>query len=131
MNTLKLLACQIDIPVTRTRMDRDHHVMRLAEKLEHQLDGQNIDLVVLPELATIEYSRAAFDQLEEIADPLETSTCINTLSEIANRHDVHIAVGMPRRKGSRFYISIIVIAPSGDVLGYYDKIHMCQYGSYD
>lgn len=65
---LKVLAGQIDIPRTRSAAQRDAHVARLCERLESELAGQDVDLVVLPELSTIEYSRDAFGRLDELAE---------------------------------------------------------------
>ncbi|MGI9351576.1 MAG: carbon-nitrogen hydrolase family protein [Rhizobiaceae bacterium] len=129
MSKLSVLACQTEIPRTRTREERDQHVTKLAYRIDRFLIRQKADLVVLPELAAIEYSREAFENLHLLADPLDTSSCVSTLADLAKRHNVHIMFGAPRQEGSRYFISVIGLNPAGKILGHYDKIHICQYGA--
>ena len=52
---MRLLACQIDVPPMRTSEERDDHVAATIVRIEHALRKQPADMVVLPELSTIEY----------------------------------------------------------------------------
>jgi len=65
---LRILAAQIEIPETRTAIARDTHLARIAGLIDATLAREPADLVVLPELSSIEYSRAAFDRLDDLAE---------------------------------------------------------------
>ncbi|MCV0429708.1 MAG: hypothetical protein K5905_30080, partial [Roseibium sp.] len=70
--TLTLLACQIGIPPTTTVAERDAHLETSVAKIEKQLVSNDaVDLVVLPELSSMDYSREAFSNLNTLAEPLD------------------------------------------------------------
>jgi predicted amidohydrolase len=127
MTKLLLLACQIEISETRNRASRDRHVDSLIEKIDRHLSREPVDLVVLPELSSIEYSRAAFNQLAEISDSVDGAG-IDSMKDLAARHNTHIVFGVPRHDGGQHYISMLVIGPQGDLIGHYDKLHVAQFG---
>ena len=123
-----LLACQITIPLTRNSSDRTQHVQSLLKKIGCCLDKQAADLVVLPELSSIEYSREAFDQLAILAEDLEGQS-VNAMRALAMQYQTAIVFGMPRRVDEHYRISQITIAADGEIIGCYDKLHICQYGA--
>ncbi|MFL4471540.1 carbon-nitrogen hydrolase family protein [Tateyamaria armeniaca] len=127
-NTLTVLACQIDIPETPSASARDQHLSDTAAKVRAHLSEKRADLVVFPELISIDYSRAAFDHLDKIAEPLDGAS-FQTWRAVAVEHGVHIAYGFARRGARGTYISMGVITPEGRLAGHYDKLHMCQYGA--
>ncbi|WP_299849566.1 carbon-nitrogen hydrolase family protein [uncultured Roseovarius sp.] len=127
-DTLTLLACQIQIPPTATTAARDHHLADTAAKLRAQLSAQNADLVVLPELSSIDYSRSAFDNLDEISEPLDGKS-FETWRAVAIEFGVYISYSFARRDASGTYISIAFVTPEGTLAGHYDKLHLCQYGA--
>lgn len=125
---LRVLACQVLIPPMASPADRDTHVRRIAREIDKTLTREPADLVVLPELSTIDYSRDAFARLDLLAEEVDgTSTRI--FAEVARRHNVQVIFGMPRREGKAFYISQLVLGPDGACLGAYDKIHVAQFGA--
>ena len=126
--TVTILAGQIDIPLTRNRKRMEDHVVEMVSSLDRRLGERSADMVVLPELSTIEYSRESFDQLDELAGSPDAS-CFNPISKLAIAHDAWIVFGMPRHDDGRFYISQVVVDPAGHFLGCYDKLHICQYGA--
>ena len=128
MTQMTLLACQVSIPETRDRATRDQHVDNLIGKLDQQLSREPADLVVLPELSSIEYSRAAFNQLAELSDSVD-GTDLDNIKGLAKRHQTHIVFGVPRCEGGKYFISLLVIGPQGVLLGHYDKLHVAQFGA--
>lgn len=128
MTKLSVLACQITIPQAITRGTRDAHVRAICSKIGQQLTAKPHELVVLPELSTVEYSRAAFDHLDEIAEDLDGFS-MQAFSELAHKHKTTIVFGMPRKADEHFCISQVAVGPDGSVLCAYDKLHICQYGA--
>ena len=124
---LSVLACQIHIPPMRRAHERDEHVERIVGLIDHHLNEQGADLVVLPELSTIDYSRTAFKCLDRLAESLDGPSC-RRFSELARRYGTTIVFGLPRIAEDGFRISQVVIGPDG-VIGYYDKIHTAQFGA--
>ncbi len=127
-DTLALLACQIEIPPTPSADARDRHLADTAAKLRAHLSSQKTDLVVLPELSSIDYSRAAFDHLDAISEPLDGAS-FQTWSALAIEFGVHVCYSFARRDDAGTYISIAVVTPQGALAGHYDKLHLCQYGA--
>ena len=125
---LTLLACQVTVPPTPSVDARDAHVARLAEMVDRNLSDQRVDLVVLPELSCIDYSREAFDQLNAIAEPAEGPS-FQTFSVVARRHNTTIAFGIAEAAETDFHISQVVIGPDGALIGTYRKIHIAQFGA--
>lgn len=128
-SSLRILAGQIDIPKTRCAADRDAHLARTSAEIEAALRECPRDLVVLPELSSLEYSRQAFDMLYELAEPLDGMS-FKVWGAVARRHGCHIAYGFARSDGEgNYFISIGVVDPDGQLVGHYDKIHLAQYGA--
>ncbi len=75
-----LLACQIDVPAMTTAAERDAHTDRVAAANDAELTpGGLVDLVVLPELGTLDYAHSCFDRIDEMAEPLDDSPTIDRL----------------------------------------------------
>ena len=125
---LRVLACQVSIPSTESREDRDAHVRRIAARIEECLSREPVDIVVLPELSTIDYSREAFAHLDVLAEECDGTTA-NVFAAIARKYGVQTIFGMPRREGKSFYISQVLLGVDGACLAVYDKIHIAQFGA--
>ncbi len=123
-----ILACQVVVPRMRTIEDRERHVSDLAEKVSQQLLQRHADLVVLPELCSVEYSREAFERLDMLAENLDGQS-INVMLELARKHQTAVLFGMPRKQGDSYVISQIALDQHGQILCCYDKLHICQYGA--
>lgn len=124
---MRILAAQIHIPAIDTREQQRAHVESVIDRLAEQLRSQPVDLIVLPELATMEYSKENFQRIDEFAEPLEGEFYAR-FAAFCREHEVAICYGTPRREGERTYISQVVIDRHGDYLTHYDKMHTAQYG---
>lgn len=125
---LQVLACQIEIPHITNASERDAHLQKSVEKVRRELSERTVDLVALPELSSIDYSRAAFDKLDELSEPFDGPSFV-AWREVAREFGTYVAYGFPRRAAAGFHVSLAVVAPSGDMLGHYDKLHLAQYGA--
>ena len=128
LDQLRILACQITVPETISVADRDRHLDELGQKVNRELGRSPADLVLLPELSSIDYSRASFDRLDLLAEALDGPS-FQRWSAVACDHGLHIAYSFPRRVGDGYRITLAVVGPSGDLAGHYDKIHLAQYGA--
>ncbi|MBS1270204.1 MAG: Deaminated glutathione amidase [Gammaproteobacteria bacterium] len=128
MSVLKILAGQIEIPATRTGRDRNVHIERCACKIRRRLESEPADLVVLPELSSIDYSREAFGRLERLAEPLDGPSFL-IYREIALRFGTTIVYGIARASDEGYFITQVVVGPDALMRGYYDKLHIAQFGA--
>ncbi|WP_372611727.1 carbon-nitrogen hydrolase family protein [Aquicoccus sp.] len=126
--TLRLMACQITVPEMTSAAERDAHLAATVAKIEAQLDRQEAELVVLPELSSIDYSRATFARLDALAEPLDGPS-FQAWRRVAMAHGVHVAFGFARADAGGPFICTAVVGPDGQLMGYYDKIHLAQYGA--
>jgi nitrilase len=128
MTDLSILACQINVPAMTTMADRNTHLAATAVKIDAQLTAKPADLVVLPELASIDYARASFDHLDTLAEPLD-GISFQTWSALAQKHACHVLFNFARTDGTHRYINAAVVDRSGTLIGHYDKLHLCHYGT--
>ena len=127
-DVLRILAAQAMVPATETAQQRDAHLAQLRDKLGARLAETPSDLVVLPELASIDYSRAAFSRLGELAEELDGPS-YGTWRQLARDHGTSVAYSFPRRAEDGYRICVAAVGPDGALLGHYDKIHLAQYGA--
>jgi nitrilase len=127
--TLRLLACQIAVPPMTTPAERDAHLADSADRVDSALRAAGgADIVLLPELASIDYSRASFTRLDVLAEPLEGPSRA-TWSALARAHGAHVVYGFPRAALGGPRICQAVVGPDGALRGHYDKVHLAQYGA--
>ena len=126
---LKVLACQASVPPVQTPADRDAHVRALCDRIRQYLNRTDtVDLIVLPELCTIEYSIGAFSQLDSLAEPINGPST-QAYSRLAQDSGAMVVFGMARSTKRGFAISQLIIDGAGEVVGCYDKMHLCHYGA--
>ncbi|MBY8975258.1 carbon-nitrogen hydrolase family protein [Rhodobacteraceae bacterium NNCM2] len=127
MTEIKILACQIDIPRTRSAAERDAHLAALGEKIKAHAERGQFDLIVLPELSSIEYSKEAFKRLKDLEEPL-AGPSYDLFSDLARQLETAISFGFPHRAARGRHISQGIMGPDGGLLGRYDKLHIAQFG---
>lgn len=123
----KILACQIEVPLMTTAEQRDVHVRRCASLVKARLDTEKIDLVVLPELSSIDYSRDAFASLAKLAEPLEGNSFM-IWREVALACKCWVVFGFAHQTDSGYSIATCVVSPDGRCVGSYNKLHLAQFG---
>ena len=128
MAGLSILACQVDVSVTTTVAERDRHLDRVAEAIRIRLQRRRHDLVVLPELSSIDYSKASFDNLHLLAEPLDGPS-FHRFDPLAREFGATIVYGMPRRGVDGYYISQVAADGRGEPIGHFDKLHLAQFGA--
>lgn len=125
---MKLLACQIHCQGIKTKSAKTNHIEKISEKLRDISKKEEADLIVLPELSSIEYSTDAFNNLKELAEPLDGETFCK-ISKLAKDLNCAITYGFPRVEMGNYFISHLVIDKEGKYLTHYDKVHIAQFGA--
>ena len=127
---LTLLACQIAIPPMTSAEERDAHLDASVAKVRAQLEAaeDKVDLVVMPELSSIDYARETFSRLDVIGEALDGAS-FQAWRTLAIEKQVYISYGFARLGEGGPYISIGVVSPDGELVGHYDKLHLAQYGA--
>ena len=128
MAGLTILACQIDVTATPDAAARDRHLDVVARKIRARLEERAHDLVVLPELSSIEYSRANFENLDVLAEPLDGSS-FQRFSRLAREFGCAIVYGIARRSSGFYCITQVAVDGSDTPIGHFDKLHLAQYGA--
>lgn len=126
--TLRLLACQLKIPALTTKVERNQHLQETAAKIRTRLSQQPVDLVILPELSSIDYARDTFDQLQVLAET-DFGASFQIYSEIAKEFEVVIVYGYPGARGKTHTICQAAVGTDGKLLGVYEKLHIAHYGA--
>ncbi|OED38820.1 hypothetical protein AB833_18290 [Chromatiales bacterium (ex Bugula neritina AB1)] len=107
--------------------ERDRHLQRSAALVDEKLSGDHADIVVLPELSSIDYSRSAFSNLDVLAEPVDGSS-FQVWKEVAERHQCWLVYGFAHRIDQSYSIASAAISPDGEFVGLYNKLHLAQFG---
>ena len=86
------------------------------------------DIYVLPELSSSGYSLQVFHALDELAEELEGES-YKAFAEVARKKGCCICYSFPRRTREHSYtICTAVVDGSGELVAFYDKLHVCSTG---
>lgn len=83
----------------------------------------DVDLLVLPELANSGYNFANRDQAFANAEEVGNSRFINLLTQFCRRKNAWVASGFNERDGDQLFNSAVLVGPEG-LVGKYQKIHL-------
>lgn len=125
---LRLLACQLRVPNTTSVAKRELHLQETAAKIRQKLSQKPVDLVILPELSSVDYARDTFDQLHALAES-DCGASFQVFSEISREFGVTVVYGYPGLKNGRYTINQAAVGADGELLGVYEKLHIAHYGA--
>lgn len=125
---LGLLACQPVIPATPDAAARDAHLATLCARIRAATEPGTQDIVVLPELASMEYSDEAFTRLDVLSEPLDGPS-FQAFSKLARALGCPVVYGFARQTDEGVTICQAVVGAGGNLLGHYDKLHLAQFGA--
>jgi predicted amidohydrolase len=125
---LSLLACQLHIPAITSVEERALHLQQTATKIRTQLSRVPAQLVVLPELSSIDYTRKTFDKLAQLSEAHDGAS-FQVFSPLAREFGITIVYGYPGRSGDKFTICQAAVGSDGQLIGMYEKLHLAQYGA--
>lgn len=122
-----VLVCQLDVPPMVTGRERDAHLDRTQDRLRQELRARPADLVVLPELSSLHYSKETFEQLDDLAEPLDGPS-YRAMGDVASEFGATVLFGIARRDGTNTFITQVAVGPDGEFVGHYDKLHRADFG---
>jgi predicted amidohydrolase len=96
---------------------------KLREALEEKLAGEELDLLVLPELSNSGYRFTSQEEYPACAEPLSESRFVEFLHESARRYDLYLVAGMKEIDRGNLYNTAVLVGPEG-LVGSYRKIHL-------
>lgn len=120
---IRVAGIQLRLRKAVTKKGKQKNIER-AKKLIARIGSA--DLIVLPELFTIGYSRKTFQRLSELADTLHGET-IDIFCDIAREKNTFIAFGFAEKWGEGYGNSVAVINNRGELVGVYRKMHLPNY----
>lgn len=96
----------------------DNHkaIKRAIEKAAHN----KVRLLVFQECATCGYPPVEIEAIEKINFEI-LSSYLEEIKDLANRYNMYIALGTIRKENGKYYNSIQLINPRGQLIGTYDK----------
>ena len=127
MANVRVLMAQVSIPAMSSKQQQLTHVDDMLAKLDGVLAEQAVDLVLMPELACMQYSTENFANIQTFAEPLDGDICLS-FAALCRRHQVAVCFGMARVEDGHYFISQVVLDKQGDYLCHYDKVHTAEYG---
>ncbi len=126
---MKILTYQPLITQVKSAAQKHAHVRNIVRFLEAACQQEpNIDLILLPELTTIEYSSDSFANLSELTEPLLGET-FTEMAVLAKKVGCAVSYGFPQIKNGNYFISQAVVGPSGECVADYSKLHLAQFGA--
>jgi predicted amidohydrolase len=89
----------------------------------HALQHADADLIVLPELAFTGYHFRARDELEPLAEDVQDSPTLDSLTSLCRDRDLYLVTGFAEKHLDRVFNSALLIGPDG-LVHTYRKIHL-------
>ncbi|MCE5235142.1 MAG: carbon-nitrogen hydrolase family protein [Clostridiaceae bacterium] len=81
---------------------------------------QSVRLIVFQECALCGYPPIERPDVENL-DFKSVELCVGNVRELAKEHRMYVALGLVTKEGEACYNTMLVIAPSGETMGSYDK----------
>ncbi|KAG0266237.1 Carbon-nitrogen hydrolase [Mortierella polycephala] len=126
---MKIVCLQIEPVLGEVQRNIDH-----ATEMISKLMPNDVDVLVLPEMAFTGYVFASKDHIRPYLEDAETGVSVQWAKMQAMRLNAHVQVGYPERRvvntqdqaQEKFYNSVCFVSPEGKVLATYAK-HFLYY----
>ncbi len=127
---MNIVALQPNIEPYDVQLSPAQRRAKLAEHITASVENasENIELVVLPELCTLDYSNASFKLLAELAEE-EQGTTFERFSSLAKTLTTAISFSIATCDDNNYYITNLVVDSTGELISRYHKVHLAQLGS--
>lgn len=121
MRNVKIAAVQPPIAPGSILNTETGPLLETALDMVEEAGRERADLIVLPELLNVFGMRMEEAQAHAA---LHTPALIERVSRLAASHRTHIVLPVLEQRGGHYYNSVKVIDRQGQVLGWYDKVHL-------
>lgn len=98
-------------------------VQKNLAKVINRLNDVKADILVLPELPFTGYYFQKKEELNILAEEVQTSSTVGCLVDLCKKKDFHIVTGFAEKDGDKIFNSALLIGPKG-VLHTYRKLHL-------
>lgn len=119
--TLRVAVCQPAERIPgfygRVAMSGVHHEVGVYRGLLDEAGIESADLILLPESGVSE-------------DLVTNAFARGLVGDLAAERGAHIITGCHRQEGDRFFNSVVLVSPEGEVRGQYDKRHIVAFGEF-
>lgn len=121
--TMKLYLVQY----SPTWEDKEANKTKITELLLNKVEKNDISrLIVLPELTLTGFTMKS----SQFAEDLKGDS-FSFYKESAKRFSSFIAAGLIEKSGEKYYNTLLILNPSGELIGTYRKIHPFSYSTED
>ncbi len=93
------------------------------DKVISAVQGEDLDLLVLPEFFATGYQFVSKDEVAELSESAPEGETTEMLVELSREKGFFIVAGLPEREGDRFFNSAVFTGPEG-FIGLYRKTHL-------
>jgi len=117
-NIINISIIQGNIPHEK-QLDASHNeeIFNIHENLSLQAKKDHPQIVIWPESTIYTYL-------------LQDNYYLSKIKKLAKELDAYMIIGSPKYDEGKFYNSIIVFSPTGEIVGDYDKQHLVPFGEY-
>lgn len=102
--------------------EREKNMVKIEEMIREF--GDNIDLLVLPEMCTTGYSFKTKKEIMEVCESFDNCKEIPFFERLSKQFQVTIIAGIPEIEKEKIYNTAIIVTPTQGFLGKYRKIHL-------
>jgi nitrilase len=125
---MKIAGLQLHVPPIRNVAQRDEQLKRASALIEKGYsDNGGFDIVLLPEISSLDYPIESKSRLDGLAESLNGAS-FETYAPLAQKLECFIAYGFPMLSGDKHYITHAVVSPQGDLVCHYNKLHLTSFG---
>lgn len=90
------------------------------------IEGEEFDLLVLPELCNAGYLLGSRETAAAASEPVAGGKTVRGLMELASRFDGYLVAGLIESDGGRIYNSAVLVGPEG-VVHRHRKVHLARH----
>lgn len=125
---MKIAGLQLHVPPIRNAAQRDEQLKRASALIEKEYSiAGGFDIVLLPEISSLDYPIEGKSCLDELAEPLEGAS-FEIYAPLAQKLECYIAYGFPMLNGGEHYITHAVVSLQGKLVCHYNKLHLTSFG---
>ncbi len=122
----EIIKAESKMKIGYIQYDVSHRREENFRVIQHHLEENKADVVVLPELCTCGYLFESREALRKAAEPVPQGPTVNFMTELSKTHQCTIVFGLAELEGDAVYNTATVVH-GGQYVGKYRKIHLSDF----